>query len=91
MFLYVVPLVLFAVTLVVYVAFMTNTAQEAPPKVQVYRQGKVIAIVASPDWTEDDWDHAVPADIQTMHPGDWNYRIIDGVEVWTINLAEVSP
>lgn len=86
-----VPFALSGITFVVYVAYMSNAAPVAPPKVSVYRQGKVIAIVASPDWTEADWDAAVPSDIQTMHPGDWNYRIIEGYEVWTINLNDVSP
>lgn len=86
-----VPTLTLAVTTVVYVAYMTLTDRQVQTeKVTVHRRGRVYAIVASPGWTDQDWDSAVPADVQTMHPGDWNYRIVDGNEVWTINLDDLE-
>jgi len=71
----------------VYVSFMPDNATT---KVTVHRRGSVIAIVAEPDWTEDDWDKAVPADLATSYLGQWNYRVVDGRECWTINTKELN-
>lgn len=75
--------------MMVYVTTMSQTTK-ANGRVQVHRQGKVYAIVAQPGWTEADWDAAVPQEIQTLAPGDWNFQIIEDCEVWTINLRELE-
>ena len=73
----------------VYGSYMTaNTT--AHQRVTVHRRGRVYAIVAEPGWTASDWDAGVPKEIQGLYPDDWNYRVVEGAEVWTINLDYVE-
>lgn len=67
---------------------MLNRAPQAP--VTVHRQGPCIAIVAEPGWTEADWDAHVPSDVQLLNPGEWDYRVIDGREVWIVNTKDLA-
>jgi hypothetical protein len=71
----------------VYVAFMPDNTNT---KVTVHRRGPVIAIVAEPGWTEDEWDTAVPTDLATSYLGQWNYRVVDGRECWSIDTKELN-
>jgi hypothetical protein len=72
-----------------YVAYMPqHTTQDA--LVTVHRAGPAIAIVAAPGWTEADWDKAVPRDLQEQYVGAWDYREIDGHEVWIINTRTLD-
>lgn len=72
-----------------YVSFMPQpTVQDA--LVTVHRDGPAIAIVAAPGWTEADWDKAVPRDLQEQYVGAWDYREIDGHEVWIINTRTLD-
>lgn len=72
-----------------YVSFMPQTPVE-DALVTVYHEGPAIAIVAAPGWTEADWDKAVPRDLQEQYVGAWDYREIDGHEVWIINTRTLD-
>lgn len=60
------------------------------PPVSVHQQGTAIAIVAAEGWTEADWDKGVPRDLQAQYEGSWDYRNIDGFEVWIVDTKKVN-
>lgn len=74
-----------------YVAFMALTQRtETEQLVTVHREGTAIAIVAAPGWTEQDWDRGVPKDLQEQYVEAWDYRVIDGYEVWIVDTKKVD-
>lgn len=73
-----------------YVAYMAEPDAPKKPLVTTHRRGHVVAIIAEPGWTEKDWDAGVPKEIDALNVGEWNFRIVEDCEVWTIDLKEVN-
>lgn len=67
-----------------YVTYMLSR----PDRVQVFERHGVLAIVAAEGWTDEDWDAAVPASVADSPIDSFNYRIVEGYEVWTIDVKE---
>lgn len=73
-----------------YVALMAITHTTTEALVTVHREGSAIAIIAAPGWTEQDWDAAVPDDLNHSYLGAWDYREIDGYECWIIDTKSLD-
>jgi hypothetical protein len=56
------------------------------PFVTVHQWDDTTVIVACPGWTQEQWEQEVPADMQVLSPGAWNYRHVHGHDVWALTL-----
>lgn len=50
----------------------------------------MVAIVASGDWTEAQFDAAVPDHLRYSYPGSWDYRLVDGHDTWVIDTQTLD-